>query len=435
MTVWPLPRISFRELGSIQEKRPVALLTTEQTWAILGSQIALPLVIQAEPERVDLDLFEYLAAHLPSQVEAVYVIGQGAPLEAGKIVASRNNVPLIVVPTALESDAPYKATATVYKKDEDGQIVSQTIETGPATEVIIDWDVIKAAPDSLRGAGIVDVISIITGLLDWRYAAQRGKNPPEQRFTPWAASVAAGLAAHAIKSAPAIGEGKPAGLRTLLDLLMEITQLGNQLGHTRVQEGGEHLLAEALAAQDTHKLSHAEIVGPCILLVSALHGQDPASLRDAMESAGVKLDRLRAPDVQSFIDNLPEYVGMHALPYSILNDLDPLAEDTAQALRTAGLAILPGTWQSPDLVIEEVEEEAAAPVVQAQAEAEPAVEEAAPPDEEATRPEPTGAAAEAAIVPEQETLPEDAPREAVPNGAASDAAGDDDEAKGSSPTV
>ena len=33
----------------------------------------------------------------------------------------------------------------------------------------------------------------------------------------------------------------------------------------------------------------------------------------------------------------------------------------------------------------------------------------------------------AAIVPEQETLPEDAPREAVPNGAASDAAGDDDE--------
>lgn len=389
MTVWPLPRISFRELGSIQEKRPVALLTTEQTWAILGSQFALPLVIQAEPERQSLDLFDYLAAHLPSQVEAIYVVGQGAALEAGKVVAARNDRPLIVVPTALDSDAPFKPTATVYQ-DEDGSMTVQTIETGPATEVIIDWDVIHAAPETLRSAGIVDVVSIITGLLDWRYAAQRGKNPPEQRFTPWAASVAAGLAAHAIKSAPAIGEGKPAALRTLLDLLMQVTQLGNQLGHTRVQEGSEHLMAQALAAQDTRGLAHAEIVGPCILLVSALHGQDPASLRDAMEAAGVKFDRLRATDVQSFIDGLPEYLGAHSLPYSILNDLDPLSQETAQALRAAGLAILPGTWQTPGLVDEEIPEEESAPA-----------DEAVLPDEEATRPEPAGSAVvEAEIAPQ-----------------------------------
>ncbi|WP_119065654.1 iron-containing alcohol dehydrogenase [Aggregatilinea lenta] len=418
MTVWPLPRISFRELGSIQEKRPVALLTTEQTWAILGSQIALPLVIQAEPERQSLELFEYLAAHLPSQVEAVYVVGQGAALEAGKLVAARNDIPLIVVPTALESAAMLTPTATAYQ-DDDGQPTVHTIETGPATEVIVDWDVIRAAPDSLRGAGIVDVMSIITGLLDWRYAAQRGKNPPEQRFTPWSASVAAGLAAHALKSAPAIGEGKPGALRTLLDLLMQMTQLSNQLGHARVHEGSEHVLAQALAAQDTRKLAHAEIVGPCILLVSALHGQDPASLRDAMESAGVKLDRLRATDVQSFIDVLPEYLGAHSLPYTVLNDLDPLGEETAQALQAAGLAILPGTWQSPDLAIEEVPEEAAA--------AQATVEDAAPPDDEATRPEPAepAAVAEAESVPEQETAPKNAPVEAVPN-QAGDASGADD---------
>ena len=418
MTVWPLPRISFRELGSIQEKRPIALLTTEQTWAILGSQFALPLVIQAEPERQSLELFDYLAAHLPSQVEAIYVVGQGAALEAGKVVAARNDKPLIVVLTALDSDAPFKSTATVYA-DADGQTTVQAIETGPATEVIIDWDVIRAAPDSLRGAGIVEVISIITGLLDWRYAAQRGKNPPEQRFTPWAASVAAGLAAYAIKSAPAIGEGKPSALRTLLDLLMQITQLGNQLGHTRLQEGSEHLLADALAAQDTRKLAHAEIVGPCILLMAALHGQDPASLRDAMETPGVKLARLRATDVQSFVDGLPEYLGAHALPYSILNELDPLSEETQQALRTAGLAILPGTWQTPELVEEEIPEEAPALAGEAP------VDEAALPDEEATRPEPTGPAdVEAELVPEQEIAPGDAPMEAVPN-----EAGDGDEAE------
>lgn len=381
-TVWPLPRISFRELGSIQEKRPVALLTTEQTWNIFGSQIALPVMIQAEPERRSLELFDYLAEHLPSQVEAIYVVGHGTPLEAGKVVASRNNKPLIVIPTALESDAMLKATAIAYD-ERDGQIIPTIVETGPAAEIIIDWNVIRSAPDTLRGAGIADVLSIITGLLDWRYAAQKGKNPAEQRFVPWAASVAAGLATHAIKSAAAIGEGKPGALRTLLDLLMQATQLGNQLGHTRAQEGSEHILAHTLAAQDARNLAHAEIVGPCILLVSALHGQDPSSLKEAMELAGVRLNRLRATDVQAVIDGLPEYLGAHALPYSILNDLDPLADETAQALRAAGLAILPGTWQVPDVLEEAVIEDEA-----------PAEE--APLDEEATRPEPPGASQAAA---------------------------------------
>ena len=138
-----------------------------------------------------------------------------------------------------------------------------------------------------------------------------------------------------------------------------------------------------------------------------------------METAGVKLDRLRATDVQSFVDGLPEYLGAHALPYSILNELDPLSEETQQALRTAGLAILPGTWQTPELVEEEIPEEAPALAGEAP------VDEAALPDEEATRPEPTGPAdVEAELVPEQEIAPGDAPMEAVPN-----EAGDGDEAE------
>lgn len=403
MTVWPLPRIRFQELSAIDERRPVALLTTEHTWAVLGSQIALPVAIQAEPARPSLELFEYLAAHLPSQVEAIYVVGQGTPLEAGKVVAARNDKPLIVIPTTLESDAFLKPTAEAYREEGDTR-APVTLETGPATEVLLDWDVIRSAPDALRGTAIVDLISIITGLLDWRYAAQRGQNLPGQRFAPWAASVAAGLATHAVKIAPAVGEGKPAALRTLLDLLMQITQLGNQLGHTRAQEGSEHILARALAAQDTRTLAHAEIVGPCILLVSALHGQDPTSLREALEAAGVKLDRLRATDVQSVIEELPEYLGANDLPYSILNDLDPLAEETAQALEAAGLAILAGTWRTP----EDLEVEAVLP-------------EEAPPDEEATRPEETGAGeavlTEAEVEPEPEPEPEDVP--AAPEAAAS----------------
>jgi glycerol dehydrogenase-like iron-containing ADH family enzyme len=345
MSVWSLPRVTFRDLSSIQETRPVALLTTDEVWAVLGTQLTLPVMIQAEPARYSHELFDYLADHLPTQVQAIYAVGSGAPVEAGKAIAARNDKPLIVIPTALDSNRPFVPDVLTQVEDEQGTRL-MTVEGAPASEVIIDWALIQAAPNEQRGAGIVDVLSVVTGLLDWRYAAQKNKNPVEQRFTPWAASVAAGLASQAIKSAGAIGQGNRDALHTLLDLMMIGVQLCNQLGHMRACEGSEHFLAQALAEQ-AGMLPHAEMVGPCILIASALHGQDPAPLRDAMTSAGVRLDQLRATDVRMALDNLPNVIGAYAFPHSILNDLDPLSEQVASALEAAGLYLAADTWQLP----------------------------------------------------------------------------------------
>ena len=345
MAVWPLPRIDFRELSSIEETRPVALLTTDDTWTVLGSQLNLPVIIQAEPARQTRELFGYLADNLPRQVQAIYVIGQGAPLMAGKVVAARNRVPLVVIPTALDSDAAISPVARIDEASEDeSRVVWQ--ETGPATDVIIDWGIIQAAPPDQRGAGIVDVLSVVTGLLDWRYAAQKGRNLSGQRFSPWAAGVAAGLASQAIKSAAAIGQGNRDALRTLLDLMMTAVQVSNQLGHTRACQGGEHYLAQILASV-APETPHSALVGPCLLLVSTLHGQPPTALREAMEHAGVRLDQVRPTDVRLILDALPDHLDAYDFPYSILNDIDPDSETVAQALDAAGLAIQPDTWALP----------------------------------------------------------------------------------------
>jgi len=345
MAVWPLPRIDFRELSSIEETRPVALLTTDDIWTVLGSQLNLPVIIQAEPSRQTRDLFAYLADNLPRQVQAIYVIGQGAPLMAGKVVAARNRVPLVVIPTALDSDAAISPVARLDEPDGDG-VRAVWEETGPATDVIIDWEIIQAAPPDERGAGIVDVLSVVTGLLDWRYAAQKGRNLTGQRFSPWAAGVAAGLASQAIKSAAAIGQGNRDALRTLLDLMMTAVQVSNQLGHTRACQGSEHYLAQILAGI-APEIPHSALVGPCLLLVSALHGQSPAALREALEAAGIRLDAVRPTDVRLVLDNLPDYLDAYDFPYSILNDIDPESEMVDRALEAAGLAVQPETWEVP----------------------------------------------------------------------------------------
>lgn len=340
-TVWPLPKVTYTPLNLIAETRPVALITSEAAWANFGGGLNLPLVVQAEPVSTDRDLLDYLADNLPSQAEVVYVLGTGVPLTAGKLVANQNKLPLVIVPTAISSDEIFEPHVTL-----PAQGLLHRNETGPANEVIIDWSVIEAAPIYERASGIVDVLAIVTALLDWRYAAKLNRNTPEQQFSQWGAGVAAGLATQAIKSAREIGEGKIEALRTLVDLLMMSVQLANQLGHDRHEEGTEHYLAFSLGNQGAH-FNHAEAVGPGILFASALHGQDPAALRDALQSSGVRLDQLRTGDIRLAINDLPNFCTTNVLPFSIAHEIDPLAEQVTKALEKAGLAEpVPVAWQA-----------------------------------------------------------------------------------------
>ena len=345
MSVWPLPQITVRELQTVEENRPVALLTNDDVWAVLNNQLRLPVLIQAEPQSYDGEWFDSLARNLPSQVQVIYAVGSGLQIAAAKIIAARNRIPLIIVPTALDSIA--MLTPIALADETAGNHTRRSMEeTGPATEVIIDWDLIESAPDHVRTGGMVDVLSIITALLDWRYSAKQGQNPRSERFVPWAAGVVADLVKEAIKNAEAIGQGERAALETLLDLMMVAVQTANQLGHLRAIQGGEHYLADILAVTTQTDVSHAELIGPCMLFVSALHEQAPTALKDALQKTNVRLDQIKATDFNLTVDKLARYLD--DMPYSILNDIEPGSPLVESALEAAGLAIPAETWQFPD---------------------------------------------------------------------------------------
>jgi glycerol-1-phosphate dehydrogenase [NAD(P)+] len=333
MDVWPLPRLSFRPVSNIDEQRLVALITQPSAWASISQSIKLPLVIQAEPNRDDYDFVEYLAKNLPAPVQVVYAIGDGLVIDVAKVVASANDKPLVIIPTAISSGAPFTATATVHDAN------SISIEpTGPAEEVIFDFDLLKQASADHRTAGIVDVISIVTGLLDWAYAAQKGKLDADTRLQQWALTLAAGIGATAIKSAAAIGKGDNDGLRLLVDLLSMTIQLDNQLGHERASHGIEHIFAESVEADAS--VSHAEKVAVGILIASALYNKDAAGTRAAIEAAGVKLDKLSTDNIRAAVKSLPDYAKNNQLPYSILNDLTTDSPELEQVLHRSTL--IPG---------------------------------------------------------------------------------------------
>jgi glycerol-1-phosphate dehydrogenase [NAD(P)+] len=333
-TIWPLPRIEVRELRSVVEKRPTALLTGGPSWAAAGQYLDLPLVIQAEPHKADLAFFKMLADELPPQVEVVYAVGGGLVSDAAKYIGWARKLPVITIPTALSVDGFFTSLVAVR---ENGTV--HYVTTGPAQQIVIDWEIIRNAPAHIRGTGIVELLSIVTGLLDWRYAAERNRNTPETRFQPWAAALAAGIAQQAFKISAGVGQGRVDALENLLDLMCLEVQLTNQLGHNRPQEGSEQYFAYAVEGKTAsgYGVPYADLVGPGILIAAALHGQDIAPIRDTIASAGIRLTEVKTRDIIDTLKNMPQYVRDHDLPYSIFNDFDATDERVRSLLATTGL--------------------------------------------------------------------------------------------------
>ncbi|MBK8034093.1 MAG: iron-containing alcohol dehydrogenase [Anaerolineae bacterium] len=332
-TIYSLPNVEITHLVDIVEERPIALLAGERAWRAVNSLLSLPIVVQANPERLEADYLDGLAADLPPEVEAVYGIGGGMVADAAKYIASRRGLPAVVMPTALSVDGFFTPIVAMR----GGGSVSY-VETGPAERIYIDWDVIRTAPQHYRGAAIVELLTIVTGLLDWKYAAEHNKNTADMRYVEWAAKVMAGIAQQAFKIAAGVGRGNVEALRNLLDLMCLEVQITNQLGHTRPQEGSEQYFAYALEPRMvTRHMTYADMVAPGILISAALHNQDVSSIRSTLESAGIRLNQLTAQDIRDTINILPNYVRKHNLPYSILNDLDLTSERVDEILAQTGL--------------------------------------------------------------------------------------------------
>lgn len=334
-TFYPLPRIETRSLADLTEERPVALITGNNSWEAVKSLIRLPIVCQAEPKDATQEYLDELAASLPSEVEAVYGVGGGLVSDVAKYIGWKNNLPVIVAPTALSVDGFFTALVAVRRGDS-----VEYVTTGPAERLIIDWDVIQKAPRRYRAAAILELLTMVSGLLDWQLAASRNKNSERTRYQPWAAGVAAAITQQAFRISEGVGQGTVESLHSLLDLVAMEVQLTNQLGHNRPQEGSEQYFAYAIEAKlpPDKQVSYAAMVGPGILIATALHDKYAESIRQTLLNVGVQLNELPRELMIETLMELPDYVKKHNLPYSILHETTIDRARAEELLSKTGLA-------------------------------------------------------------------------------------------------
>ncbi len=299
--IYPLPELVYIPIHDWQEEDTVIVIKQEAAWQALhprdldwdiGIDLNAPLVATEEA-------FDLLVDQADGMGDIIYAVGGGVTVDAAKYIANELELPLISVPTALSVDAFFTSSSGVRK---EGCV--RYIETLAPEIMLLDLDVIGRAPQSVRAAGIVDVLSIAIGCFDWKLGEARGKNPSSEKYDPNIDALAEAILQIALACAEAAGQGDPQGLKSLINALAMEVQLCNLIGHSRPEEGSEHYFAycaEALSDDTTH--AHGEFVGPGIVLMAERQSQDVTQLHRALDAANV------------------DYVRKHSLPYGIAWEL------------------------------------------------------------------------------------------------------------------
>jgi len=90
-------------------------------------------------------------------VDFIVAIGGGKAIDIGKIVASRCELPVAVVPTIASTDAPCSACAVVY--DEDGAVLRVEYQSNNPQLVLVDSEIICEAPSRFLVSGMGDALA------------------------------------------------------------------------------------------------------------------------------------------------------------------------------------------------------------------------------------------------------------------------------------
>jgi len=333
-----LPVVQMMPFAAIEEKREVLLVTSAPAWnAVKDSLRGLNIAAIVEVTEATTRHWDSLITH-HSSPEVVYSVGGGLTADAAKYLAAKLNLPLVVLPTALSVDAFLTAASGIRQNTPfpfgRGAAVRDTcvyyLETKVPDILLLDLETIAKAPASIRAAGITDLLSIATGCWDWQFAHQQGKNPPGMEFLPWVYDNAQSILRGALDCAEAAGRGDKDGLKTLYHCLAMEVQLCNQIGHSRPEEGSEHYFAYAIENEMGRGLPHGDLVGPAILLIARLQGQNTAPLEKALKACHVPLNNISPDLIDRTLKLLPAYCQRHNLAFGIAHTLSlppfPLGE-------------------------------------------------------------------------------------------------------------
>ena len=153
-----------RYLSLISSQRPAVLITEggrirfgERISTSLAGEGLDPIVERFSGECSYEEVDRAAAALAGKQPDCLVAVGGGKCLDAGKAVAYRLDVPVVICPTIASTDAPCSALAVMYSLDGIG-IGAEFYPDSPAL-VVVDTRIIANAPVRHLVAGMADALA------------------------------------------------------------------------------------------------------------------------------------------------------------------------------------------------------------------------------------------------------------------------------------
>ncbi len=285
-----------RYLGLIDSKK-AALLLSEGGRRRFGDRLESALgdagietiysIFEGECSLEEID--QHVAALADSGADALLAIGGGKCVDAGKAIAYRLSVPVVVVPTLASNDAPTSAVSVLYTPEG----VSSGAEFYPSNPamVVVDTGIVAGASERYFVAGLGDALAT------WYEARVCLHNPDAATLMgtrPTLAGAAIGemcaktIFADAEAGARAVSENR---VDEALERVVEANTLLSGLGFECGGLAGAHAIAQSYTAiKSVHdNYLHGEMVGMGTIVQLILEEEFAEATRVAEFNASVGL--------------------------------------------------------------------------------------------------------------------------------------------------
>ena len=287
------------------------LVTMEEPWELLQP------LLEKQPSDIifnrdmQIEHLESIEAD-PKTASWIVGFGGGTSCDTAKYLSWKWGIPLIIAPSIISVDA-WLCTSIAVRVEHKVRYIG---DVQPA-RVLVDYSIVKQAPEALNRAGVSDTISITTALGDWLIACDTFGDKFDQAVFNEAKQIADTL----IAQARDIQEVNNKGIDALVQGYVDEVHICEQWGNARPEEGGEHFLAYCLEDITHEHYLHGNLIGLNILVVLKLQRDravyDMETLKKFFDDIGIEYapekNGIKREDYKQALESVQAYVKQEHL--------------------------------------------------------------------------------------------------------------------------